>query len=87
MQPKWRSSVGRRNRSGNHPVEDLAKSGYKLNMKHKVLILLLFFSAKLVELNLGIVVFLGTISSFLFSYFNQKTGKMLELFFSEGKFN
>jgi len=72
MQPKWRSSIGRRTRSGNHPEENVAKSGYKLNMKHKVLILLLFFSSKVsgIKCRNHFNFFLGTISSFLFSYFN-----------------
>ncbi len=30
-------------KSGNHPWEDLAKSGYKPNMKYKSLIILLYF--------------------------------------------
>jgi hypothetical protein len=83
MQPKWRSSsIGRRTRSGNHPEEDLAKSGYKLNMKHKVLILLSIFLAKLVELNVGIIVFFwGTISSFPFFVFQPKNWENAGTFF------
>jgi hypothetical protein len=41
-QPKWRSSIGRyKKEKGDHPKEDLAKSGYEPhgpNMKHKSLI-------------------------------------------------
>jgi hypothetical protein len=33
--PKWPSSIGRCRRSGNHPWEDLAKCGYKQDMKLK----------------------------------------------------
>jgi hypothetical protein len=49
MQPKWWSSIGRYKKEkeiGDHPKEDLAKSGYEprgSNMKHKSLIITLYF--------------------------------------------
>ncbi len=85
MQPKWRSSIGRRTRSGNHPEENLAKSGYKLNMKHKVLILLLFFSSKVSGIKCRNLFFWG--GQFLLSFFRistKKLGKCWNFFFPSG---
>jgi hypothetical protein len=38
---KWLLSIGRCRKSSNHPLEDLAKSGYKPNMKYQASIILL----------------------------------------------
>jgi len=85
MQPKWRSYIGRRTRSGNHPEENLAKSDYKLNMKHKVLILLLFFSSKVSGIKCrNLFIFWG---QFLLSFFRistKKLGKCWNFFFPSG---
>jgi hypothetical protein len=39
---KWQSSIGRCRKSDACPKEDLAKSGYKPDMKYKFLIILLY---------------------------------------------
>ncbi len=35
MQPKWQLSAQRCRENGDHPQEDLAKCGYKSDMKYK----------------------------------------------------
>jgi len=40
--PKWRSSIGRYRKSGDHPGENLAKSDYKPDIKYKTLIILFY---------------------------------------------
>ncbi len=40
--PKWQSSIGRSKKSGDHPQEDLAKSGYKSCMKQKTSLIFLY---------------------------------------------
>jgi len=40
---KWLSSIGRCKKGGDHPYEDLAKSGYISDIKYKCLTILSFF--------------------------------------------
>jgi hypothetical protein len=39
---KWQSFIGRYRKNGNQPLEDLAKYDYKLEIKYKILIILLY---------------------------------------------
>ncbi len=40
---KWESSIGRCRKIGHHPLDDLARSGYKPYLKYRTLIILLCF--------------------------------------------
>jgi hypothetical protein len=43
--------------SGNHPQEDLAKSGYKPEIKYKYVIILLFFDHKMKTKSISLAIF------------------------------